>query len=46
MIMKETITGYSAVIGNLEGKNLLARPKHRWRLIKTAVLETGCYWFI
>jgi hypothetical protein len=39
--MKEKRTACSAVVRKLEWKSLLARPRHRWKLIKTAVLETG-----
>jgi hypothetical protein len=40
--MEETRTACSAVVRKLEWKSPFARPRHRWKLIKTAVLETGC----
>ena len=38
----ERIGVYRALMGKLEGKQPLRRPKHRWEDIKMDILEVGC----
>jgi len=37
--MEETTTACSTVVRKLEWKSSLARPRHRWKLIKTSLLK-------
>jgi hypothetical protein len=37
--MEEVTNSYIIVVGKLEGKNSLGKPRHRWKVILKSILE-------